>query len=33
MLCLDVFKEVDVFNNLSWLFHNEVPIYDKVLKL
>ena len=32
MLCLNAFKEADVFKNSSWLFHNEGPIYDKALK-
>ena len=26
MLCLNEFKEADVFKDLSWLFHNEGPI-------
>ena len=32
MLCLNAFKEADFFKELSWLFHNEEPIYDKALK-
>ena len=32
MLCVNAFKEVDVFKDLSWLFHNEGQIYDKALK-
>ena len=32
MLCLNEFNEEDVFKDLSWLFHNEGPIYDNVLK-
>ena len=31
-LCLKAFKETDVFKDLSSLFHNERPIYDKPLK-
>ena len=31
-LCLNVFKEADVFKGLSWFFHNEGPTYDKALK-
>ena len=31
-LCLTAFKETDVFKDLSSLFHNEGPIYDKALK-
>ena len=31
MSCLKVFKEADVFSNLSRLFHNEGPTYDKAL--
>ena len=33
MLCLNEFKEADVFKNLSCLFHDEGPVYDKALKL
>ena len=29
---LNEFKEADVFKDLSCLFHNEGPIYDKALK-
>ena len=32
MLFLNSFKEADVFKDLSWLFHNKGPIYDKALK-
>ena len=32
MSCLKVFKEADVFSDLSRLFHNERPTYDKALK-
>ena len=32
MLCLNAFKQGDVFKDLSWLLHNEGPIYDKALK-
>ena len=32
MLCLKAFKETDIFKDLSSLFHNEGPIYDKALK-
>ena len=32
MICLNTFKEADVFKDLSWSFHNEGPIYDKPLK-
>ena len=32
MLCLNEFKETDVLKDLSWLFHNEGPVYDKALK-
>ena len=32
MSCLKVFKEADVFSDLSRLFHNEGPTYDKALK-
>ena len=32
MLCLIVFKEAGVFKDLSRLFHNEGPIYDKAVK-
>ena len=32
MLCLNVFKEADIFKDLSLLLHNEGPIYDKALK-
>ena len=32
MLCVNAFKEEDVSKDLSWLFHNEGPIYDKALK-
>ena len=28
---LNAFKEADVFKDLSWLCHNEGPIYDKAL--
>ena len=28
---LNAFKEVDVFKDLSWLLHNEGPIYAKAL--
>ena len=31
-LCLKAFKEKDFFKDLSSLFHNEGPIYDKALK-
>ena len=33
MLCLNAFKEADVFADLSRLFYNERPIYDKDLNL
>ena len=29
-LCLKAFQETDVFKDLSRLFQNEGPIYDKV---
>ena len=32
MLCLNAFKEADVFKDWSRLFHNEEPIYYKALK-
>ena len=32
MLCLNAFKEADVFKDLSWLFHNDRSVYDKALK-
>ena len=32
MIYLNVFKKVDVFKDLSLLFHNEEPICDKALK-
>ena len=32
MLCLNAFKEADVFKDLSWLFHNDGSVYDKALK-
>ena len=31
-LCLKAFKETNVSKDLSRLFHNEGPIYDKALK-
>ena len=32
LCCLNAFKEADVFKDLSRLFHNGGPIYDKTLK-
>ena len=32
MLCLSAFKKANVFKDLSWLFHNKGPIYDKALQ-
>ena len=32
MLCLNAFKEEDVFKDVSWLFHDNGPTYDKALK-
>ena len=32
MLFLNAFKEVDLWKDLFWLFHNEGPIFDKAFK-